>query len=479
MWKEDQITNVLNLTMKNNSFLKSAAKPWYIKYIISLFLVAVATGLKLSFFYSLGSKTPFLLYFAVIIIVVRFYGKWPAVFACILSTIVINYFFFPPYYSFSIKENDALQLIIFLLECFLLAYTGDSLGKVVNHVAETQRTFKVLIEKSSDGVMMLKLDGHITYSNPAVWKITGYTSEDFKSLDFWAMLVHEEMSYVKEKFYNSASHTDRSIKVQHKIIHKLGHPIWVESTITNLIEEPSVKSMVVSFIDVTERVVRDHQMEDFIGVASHELKTPLTSLKAYTQVLEMRMKKEENVTSAILVNKIDKQINRVVSMIFDLLDVTKLQSGIMHLNKVHFDLNDLISEITDSMQNPGQKHQIITEPGPAVIINGDKDRIGQVLINLLSNGMKYSPDANSIHVFTKIEDNFIVIYVKDNGIGISREEIDKIFDRFYRVGNVKESFQGLGLGLYISSQIVVRHGGRMGVSSEENKGSVFWFSLPL
>lgn len=465
--------------MENSSFFRHTTKSGYVRYIVSFLLVAAATVVKLTLFNAIGSKTPFLLYFAVLIFIVRYYGKWPAVFASIMTTAVICYFFYPPYYSFSISSNDALQLSLFLIECFILTSLGDYMDRSIRRINEKQRTFRILIEKSSDGIMMIKLDGQVTYGSPSVKRITGYSAEDFSGINFWTILLPEELTNVKEKFYSVASHPGRTTRFQHQIIHKSGSPIWVESTVTNLMEEPSVKSMVVSFTDVTERVVRDQQMEDFIGIASHELKTPLTSLKAYTQVLEMRMKKEENITSAILVNKIDKQINRVVSMIFDLLDVTKLQSGIMNLNKVHFDLNDLVAEIIESMQNAGQKHQITADLAQTVTVVGDKDRIGQVLTNLISNGMKYSPDADSILITTKMEDGFVVIYVKDHGIGIPESEVHQIFNRFYRVNSVKESFQGLGLGLYISSQIIARHGGKMGVSSKEDEGSTFWFSLPL
>lgn len=460
-------------------FFEQTNKPAYLKYVTAFLLVTAATGLKIGLFPTMGSETPFLLYFAVIIIVTRYNGTWPAIFASILAAIAINYFFLSPYNSFRLSSNEALQTVFFLAECFLLASLSFIQDRTLKRIGENQKMFQILIEKSSDGIMMLKLDGEIIYSNPSVAGITGYSPEDLRSKQLWSLLLPEEVTNVKERFYQIASHPDKSIQFLHQLKHKNGHPIWIDNTIINLIEEPLVKCLVINFTNVTYRVEHERQMEDFIGIASHELKTPLTSLKAYTQVLEMRMKKENNTTSAILVNKIDRQINRVVGMIFNLLDVTKLQSGVMNLNVSDFDFNDLVYEIAEGIQGSCQQHQIITDLGSSAVVHGDKERIGQVLTNLISNAIKYSPDANSVCITTAIEDNVLKTFVTDYGIGIPESEIRSVFARFYRVQSVKESFQGLGLGLFISSQIIERHGGEMGVVSKVNEGSTFWFSLPL
>lgn len=465
--------------MGNYSFFDYTSKPAYLKYVTAFILVAAATGLKIGLFPTLGSDTPFLLYFAVIIIITRYYGTWPAVFASVLTAIAISFFFLSPNNGLRISPNEALQIIFFLAECFLLSSLSFIQDRTLKRDSEHQKMFQVLIEKSSDCIMMLKLDGEIIYNSPSVSGITGYSADDLRGRQLWSLLLAEEVTNVKEKFYQIASHPDKSIQFVHQLKHKNGHVIWIDSTIINLIEEPLVKGIVINFTNVTDRVVRERQMEDFIGIASHELKTPLTSLKAYTQVLEMRMKKENNSTSVILVNKIDKQINRVVGMIFNLLDVTKLQSGIMNLNVSDFDFNDLVYEVVEGIQGSCEKHQVVTDLGPSAVIHGDKERIGQVITNLISNAIKYSPDANSVCVTTAIEDNVLKTFVTDYGIGIPESEIRSVFGRFYRVQSVKESFQGLGLGLFISSQIIERHSGEMGVTSKVDEGSTFWFSLPL
>lgn len=465
--------------MKNNSFLRYATSHPYLKYVVSAFLLVAVTAIKLAFFDSLGARTPFMLYFAVIIFVAVYFGDKVAWFSTGLAVLLIDYFFMPPFFSFSFSLSFILQIIVFLIECGFVVWLSKGLEAVYKRVSESQKLFQILIEKSSDGIMMIGLDGKIIYCSPSVKDLTGYTEADIVNSDFWGLLITEEITDVKEKFYSIASHPGRTVKLMNRLKHKNGDIIWAESTFTNLTADPTVNAIIINFRDVTERVVREQQMEDFIGIASHELKTPLTSLKAYTQVLEMRMKKENNTTSSILVSKIDKQIDRVVNMIFDLLDVTKLQSGILHLRKTHFDLNELIYEVVENLQNSSSTHKIRVTSDTSVTLQADRSRIGQVITNLLGNGIKYSPGADEVYISVRRDGPVAIVAVEDKGIGISQSEADKIFSRFYRVQSVKESFQGLGLGLYISSQIISRHGGNMGVKSEVNKGSVFWFSLPL
>lgn len=465
--------------MENRRFLSLVSWPVYSRYFVALLLVAVATVMKLTLFETVGSKTPFLLYFAVVILVARYLGNGVALFASLLTTLAADFFFFPPYYSFHLSGGGAIQILVFLLECYLLALISSSQDKAARKISDHQKMFRTLIEKGTDGIMMVKLDGKIIYSSPSVERITGYRNEEFNGQDLWSFLIPESLTDVKEKFYQIASHPGRSEHFLHQLKHKNGHVIWVESTVTNLINEPLVKSLIVNFTDVTDRVVREKQMEDFVGIASHELKTPLTSLKAYTQVLEMRMRKENNTTSAVLVNKIDKQIDRVVAMIFDLLDVTKMQTGIMSLNLSLFNISDLVQEVSDGFQNGDHGHEIAVNAEPDVQLRGDKTRISQVLNNLISNAIKYSPEARAVDVSLHREGNFVKVCVKDYGIGIPENEVKNVFKRFYRVEEVRESFQGLGLGLYISHQIIERHGGQMGVISEVNQGSQFWFTLPI
>jgi signal transduction histidine kinase len=178
----------------------------------------------------------------------------------------------------------------------------------------------------------------------------------------------------------------------------------------------------------------------------------------------------------------DKQINKLTRLIADLLDATKASEGqmLMHYNKENFDFNELVKEISDEMQRTTETHNIELHLTNTQIIAGDKNRIGQVITNLITNAIKYSMNANRIVVSTTNGDGKIKCCVTDFGIGIPASEQPKLFTRFFRVtNNEMNTYPGLGLGLYISNEIVKRHSGVIEYTSEEGKGSTFCFSLPV
>ncbi|MEO6522146.1 MAG: PAS domain S-box protein [Mucilaginibacter sp.] len=232
--------------------------------------------------------------------------------------------------------------------------------------------------------------------------------------------------------------------------------------------------------DITEQKHLQQQKDDFIGVASHELKTPVTSIKAYTQVLEKMLKNQGAEREAGMIAKMDSQINRLTSLIGDLLDVTKINSGKLQFNDREFDFNQLIKELIDDLQHTAGKHVIIQELEHAGMVYADRERISQVITNLITNAIKYSPESDSIIVRTSMQNKEVSLCVQDFGIGITKQQQEKVFEQFYRVsGDLQHTFPGLGLGLYISSEIIKREGGRIWVSSKVGEGSTFCFALPI
>ncbi|MDQ1139741.1 PAS domain-containing sensor histidine kinase [Pedobacter agri] len=244
--------------------------------------------------------------------------------------------------------------------------------------------------------------------------------------------------------------------------------------------EGKVYAILHAAIDVTKQVQLQKQKDEFLGIASHELKTPVTSIKAYAQVLERMIRNEGDEKKANMVQKMDVQLNRLTGLIGDLLDVTKIQAGKMTFNPVHFDFDSMVQEMVDEMQHTTSQHLINTSLNSRSNVYVDKERIGQVITNFLSNAIKYSSDANSIDVASYASDGEVVLSVRDYGIGISTELQHLVFDQFYRVGgNLQHTYPGLGLGLYISSEIVKNEGGRIWVESEEGEGSTFYFALKI
>jgi signal transduction histidine kinase len=212
-------------------------------------------------------------------------------------------------------------------------------------------------------------------------------------------------------------------------------------------------------------------------MVSHEFKTPLTNIKAINQLLEKTSDKTNKTYSFIL--NASNSIKRLERLVSDLLDVTRINSGQIDLNIAEFDFSDALINSISSVQLLSDKHEISLENSIGRLYKGDQFRIEQVLINLLSNAIKYSPNANKVLVKAKEAAGNIVVDVKDFGIGIAKEDIDQLFKRFYRVSKTAMNYQGVGLGLYIASEIVKKHNGEFTIKSEPGKGSSFCFSLPL
>lgn len=235
-----------------------------------------------------------------------------------------------------------------------------------------------------------------------------------------------------------------------------------------------------SCVDITEQKHIQQQKDDFIGIASHELKTPVTSIKAYTQVLEKMLLKKGETKEAAMITRMDGQINRLTSLISDLLDVTKINSGKLQFNDREFDFVPMVQDLIEDLQRTTEKHTLVENHADIGIVFGDKERIGQVIANLITNAIKYSPQADKIVITTSIKDEEVMLCVQDFGIGIAEDKLNKVFEQFYRVsGDMQHTFPGLGLGLYISSEIIKREGGKIWVNSIVGKGSTFCFSIPL
>ena len=228
----------------------------------------------------------------------------------------------------------------------------------------------------------------------------------------------------------------------------------------------------------------DKLKSDFIKMASHELKTPVTSIKGYTQLLLSALKEDENKVSPLLVKSslisVDKQITRLTRLMSELLDLSKIETGMLVLSKELFNLNELVIETVQDILYTNSKHTINVFHDFECDVDGDKDRIGQVLINFLTNAIKYSPNSDKVEVWIRqSEKNCVSVSVKDFGIGIDEKDHEKIFERFYRAGGKEEqTFPGFGIGLFIAKEIIERHGGTIGLTSEKGKGSVFTFTLP-
>jgi len=260
---------------------------------------------------------------------------------------------------------------------------------------------------------------------------------------------------------------------------KTGAVKWVKATgriFTNHEGRPSEYSGL--FMDITERKLEELRKNDFIGMVSHELKTPLTALNGFVQVLQMKADKSEDSFSTTALGKAYNQIKKMTRMINGFLNVSRLESGKLQIEKKKFDLEALFDEVVEDAGLLQSSHKINLHIDKNVQLNADRDKIGNVLSNLISNAIKYSPGGGNIDVNCTSVNNQLICRVKDYGIGIRVEDKDKLFDRYYRAeGN--HTIAGFGIGLYLCAEIIRGHNGNIWVDSEPEKGSSFYFSLPI
>lgn len=247
-------------------------------------------------------------------------------------------------------------------------------------------------------------------------------------------------------------------------------------------EDDRLKNWIGTFTDIDAQKKIEKEKDEFLSIASHELKTPLTSIKAYVQLLDRKLKLDIDSPEANYVTKVQGQIEKLNNLITDLLDISKIENGKLKINSQPNNLEDVVHNAIDTILQTHEENTVRIErhgQKPNVLIPFDTVRIEQVLINFLTNAIKYSPKNNQVIVSTFVDDQEVKVSVTDFGIGIPDFKQDAVFQKFYRVEESSLQFQGMGIGLYICSEIIKQHNGSIGLSSKIDEGSTFYFTLPL
>lgn len=260
-----------------------------------------------------------------------------------------------------------------------------------------------------------------------------------------------------------------------------GEVIWLHS-LGKMSQDQDGEHTIFSGVvmEITEQKQDEQRKNDFIGMVSHELKTPLSSMKGYLQMLQGNANKSGDTFTANALDKANNQVRKMTSMINGFLNVSRLESGKILVEKTSFNFIELIQQVIEETLLIQSSHQLQFLPCEDIIIEADRDKIGTVVSNLLSNAIKYSPNSKSVEISCKLIGNQVQISVKDEGIGIGPKDIGKLFDRYYRVENQQSpTISGFGIGLYLCDEIIQRHNGRIWAKSEAGVGSTFHFSLPI
>jgi PAS domain S-box-containing protein len=347
------------------------------------------------------------------------------------------------------------------------------------NVERAEESLRLAIEAADSGTYSINTKTLEFFASPRLKELFGFKRDEPMSYEACMEQIREDYRPLAQQMVDAAIYQGKRFELEYPVIgfHDLKQR-WLRGIGTVQHDSITNDTLFTGIInDITERKETEHRKDEFISIASHELKTPLTTIKAFFQL----SKRETDTQGKInpFVDKAERQLERLGKLIEDLLDVSKINAGKMVYNKEDFDFGKLLREASDSIQQTTKSHHIEIEADCTIIYRGDQHRIEQVLINLLNNAIKYSPGRNKIVMRCELENQNIIVCVQDFGIGIAAEHLKGLFDRFYRVDNSSARFQGLGLGLFISNEIVKRHGGSFWIESEPNVGSTFYFLLPL
>ena len=336
-----------------------------------------------------------------------------------------------------------------------------------------------IIESSDDAIISKSAEGYITSWNKGAERLYGYTSEEIVGQPVSILMPPEK----KDDFPYIMSRLHAGKRIEHYETERMtkdGRKLHVSLTVSP-IRDSSGKIIGASKIarDISERIENEKRRDEFVSTTSHELKTPITSQKAFGQLLEQLIDKKGYTELKPYIKKINQQTDKLTKLIEDLLELSRVQSGRLKMENKRFDFDALIHEIVETTQMT-TKHMLTIKGSTRKKVKGDRERLGQVLSNLLSNAAKYSPKADEIIIILSSDRDKITVGVQDFGIGISSEYHTKIFERFFRVtGEDEKTYPGMGIGLHVSTEIIAHHHGKLWVESERYKGSTFYFTVPI
>ncbi|MGM0934782.1 MAG: chemotaxis protein CheB [Bacteroidota bacterium] len=353
-------------------------------------------------------------------------------------------------------------------------------------IKESETRFRQMADLTPEKIITADTSGKIYYFNKSWLDFTGLNLESLVKKG-WEHYMHpEELNSVRST-WNQAMTSGNVFEKELRLRDKNGDYKWhLCRAVPVKDEDGKVKMWIGAITQIHELKEEEERKEDFLKMASHELKTPLTSIKGYTYLLLERLRENKEVLPESIpiipsLERIDSQITRLTRLISEMLDLSRVQESKLELQEESFSLNDMVEECVKDIQYSSTAARVKIDHKEQLIVNGDMDRISQVLINLITNAIKYSPNNKNIEVkvFQEGEDKASVS-VKDHGIGINLEDQPNIFNRFFRVtGKDEQTYSGLGIGLYLAKEIMKRHNGDIRVKSEKGKGSLFTFSLPL
>jgi PAS domain S-box-containing protein len=386
------------------------------------------------------------------------------------------------YYNFTYKPLRDENGVIYGILNMAIDVTDSVKSKLL--LKESEFHFRQMADLMPGMVSKTDGKGNDIYFNKNWLDFTGQHSEHLKEIG-WVEFIHPEEKQTFVKAWGNSLDTGCNLEMQLRLKNKEDKYIWHLSRCEAVKEDDgSVKMWIAANTEIDKIKEEEKRKEEFLKMVSHELKTPVTSIKGYVQLLLSLLKKQQEAEASKLplqtsLERIDHQVSRLTRLISEILDLSRIRENQLELKTEKFDLNELVEETIQDINYTNTQQKIALESDVQCDVEADRDRIGQVIINFVMNAIKYSHGSHEIVVRISQETEAKVkVSVKDFGIGIGEENHKKIFKRFYRVGvKSEETYSGFGIGLYLANEIIERHSGEIQLKSKLGEGSEFSFIL--
>ena len=344
-------------------------------------------------------------------------------------------------------------------------YMANELKKTLSEISSEKNKVVTILNYMADGVLAYDLKGNVIHINPAARR---YLGDDIAEKSFQDFACNVGLDIQLE---NILYLEEASVKEFDTVINDLFIKVYF-AVFTDTKSRP--EGFIVVLHDVTEEQKLDNMRREFVANVSHELRTPITSIKSYSETL-LDGAVDDRETTEHFLNVINTEADRMTRLVKDLLQLSRLDNQQVSWNMGEVHIKELVRDVVDRMCLQAEhKHQKLESYviGDIPNIKGDKDRLEQVFVNLISNALKYTPENGEITVYIGRIYNDIYVKVADNGIGIPADSLPRVFERFYRVDKARSrDMGGTGLGLSIAKEIIQAHGGTISISSEEKKGT--------
>jgi len=425
------------------------------------------------------TQTPYIIFIPGIIISTAYGGYIHGLISVFATWIWVNLMIISPGNIFNFRNtSEILGSISYLTAGILISWLIDALKRSRDGIKKFYSAF----EQAGDAIFITDKHGIIRYLNHEFEIMSGYKEREAIGSTPRIVKSGKQDKAFYERMWKiiKAGKIFRGIFINRK---KTGELFYADHTITPI---KNTAGMIINYVGIWKDITKQRELEkrrdDFVSIASHELKTPLTSIKGYVQILREKLKGRQNKKVVDYINRMEKQVNHMTNLVIELLNVSRIAAGKLTLQREMFSLPDLVNETIDDIKVTTDIKINYKHEGSALKIYADRERISQVIKNLLANAIKFSGSSKKIVVMSRRENINAIVSIQDFGIGIAKEDQNKIFQRFYRIQHntgTGKDLTSFGIGLYIAYEIMARHSGKIWVISKQGEGATFCFSMPI